>query len=659
MRNLTQHEIDSLTGNHCVAEDWTQIFVSEDFSPEHISFTRFSGRITLGRFVKTFQLAGGLCRHSGIRNATLHHCEIGNDVLIENVANHISNYRIGDDCYIQNVNVIAVEERSTFGNNVFVNVLNETGGREVPVYNELSSSLAYILAMYRHKKQLISNLFDKISVYADQHAYEMGNIGNHVKILNTGTIKHVNIGAYTKIVNTVRLENGTINSNPLAPVYVGDSVIATDFIFSSGSYIADAAKLVRCFVGQACHVSHNFSAHDTLMFANCSFENGEACSVFAGPYTVSMHKSSLLIAGMFSFLNAGSGSNQSNHMYKLGPIHQGIIERGSKTTSDSYILWPAKVGAFSLVMGRHYRHSDTTDLPFSYLIEKSDETYLIPGVNLLSVGTIRDVKKWPKRDKRQDAAHLDCINYNLLSPYTIEKMIRGRNQLLNLKAVSGDSPDVYTLRSGRIKNSSLRNGIHLYEKAIHKFFGNSIINRLGKKYYTSMDEVRERLKPTHASGLGDWVDLSGLITPKSEVDRLIHDIESSPITLYEIETRFRQMHDSYYDMEWTWTYRAMQDFYGCNFQTITIGEIRDLIHKWKDAVITLDESLYKDAMKEVSITSMIGFGVDGAEADKLKDFESVRGSFDEYPFVAAVRQHIREKSLLADEMLHNLSAIHG
>ena len=103
----------------------------------------------------------------------------------------------------------------------------------------------------------------------------------------------------------------------------------------------------------------------------------------------------------------------------------------------------------------------------------------------------------------------------------------------------------------------------------------------------------------------------------------------------------------------------MQDFYGCNFQTITIGEIRDLIHKWKDAVITLDESLYKDAMKEFSITSMIGFGVDGAEADKLKDFESVRGSFDEDPFVAAVRQHIREKSLLADEMLHNLSAIHG
>jgi hypothetical protein len=138
-----------------------------------------------------------------------------------------------------------------------------------------------------------------------------------------------------------------------------------------------------------------------------------------------MHKSSLLIAGMFSFLNAGSGSNQSNHMYKLGPIHQGIVERGSKTTSDSYILWPARVGPFSLVMGRHYHHSDTSDMPFSYLIEHKDETYLIPGVNLRSVGTIRDAQKWPKRDKRKDPIQLDKINYNLLSPYTIGKMMKG------------------------------------------------------------------------------------------------------------------------------------------------------------------------------------------------------------------------------------------
>jgi hypothetical protein len=129
-----------------------------------------------------------------------------------------------------------------------------------------------------------------------------------------------------------------------------------------------------------------------LFFSNCQGENGEACALFAGPYTVTHHKSTLLIAGMFSFMNAGSGSNQSNHMYKLGPIHQGIVERGAKTTSDSYVLWPAKVGPYSLILGRHYKHSDTSNLPSSYLIENDNTTYIAPGVNLRSVGTIRDAK---------------------------------------------------------------------------------------------------------------------------------------------------------------------------------------------------------------------------------------------------------------------------
>ena len=81
-----------------------------------------------------------------------------------------------------------------------------------------------------------------------------------------------------------------------------------------------------------------FSAENSVFFANSEAFHGEAVSVFGGPYTVTHHKSSLLIAGMYSFFNAGSGTNQSNHMYKLGPVHQGILERGSKTGSFAYLL---------------------------------------------------------------------------------------------------------------------------------------------------------------------------------------------------------------------------------------------------------------------------------------------------------------------------------
>ncbi len=123
-----------------------------------------------------------------------------------------------------------------------------------------------------------------------------------------------------------------------------------------------------------------------------------------------------------------------------------------------------------LVMGRHVNHADTSNLPFSYLIEQRNTTYLVPGVNLRSVGTIRDAQKWPKRDKRKDPNRLDYINYNLLSPYTIQKMFKGRSILKELRRVSGETSEIYSYQSAKIKNSSLNNGIRFYEIAIHKFW---------------------------------------------------------------------------------------------------------------------------------------------------------------------------------------------
>ena len=286
-----------------------------------------------------------------------------------------------------------MDKKSRFGNGVEVSVLNETGGREVMIHDRLSAHQAYIMALYRHRPQLIERMKALIEAYADEHASDVGTIGSHVTIVNSGYIKNVRIGDYCEIEGAGRLKNGSINSNVADPVHIGYGVVCDDFIISSGSHIEDGTMITRCFVGQACHMGHNYSASDSLFFSNCQEENGEACAIFAGPFTVTHHKSTLLIAGMFSFMNAGSGSNQSNHMYKLGPIHQGALERGAKTTSDSYILWPARIGAFSLVMGRHVNHPDTSDLPFSYLIEDKNTTYLAPGVNLRSVGTIRDAQK--------------------------------------------------------------------------------------------------------------------------------------------------------------------------------------------------------------------------------------------------------------------------
>ncbi len=657
-RKLTEEEILQLERQSCLAEDWGTVEVAEGFTPMYVHQTRFSGEIKLGVFWSEFTLPGGIKKHSGIHHVTLHDVTVGDNCCIENVQNYITNYVIGDHTFIENVDMLLVDGKSTFGNGVEVAVLNETGGREVLISDKLSAHQAYILALYRHRPQVIARMKEITDFYCNKYASFTGTIGNHVTIMNTGSIRNVRIGDNCRICGACRLENGSINSNETAPVHIGHGVICDDFIISSGSHVDDGTMLTRCFVGQACKLGHNYSASDSLFFSNCQGENGEACAIFAGPFTVTHHKSTLLIAGMFSFMNAGSGSNQSNHMYKLGPIHQGTLERGAKTTSDSYILWPARVGAFSLVMGRHVNHADTSDLPFSYLIEQGNTTYLAPGVNLRSVGTIRDAQKWPKRDKRTDPNKLDCINYNLLSPYTIQKMFKGVSILKELQRVSGETSELYSYQSAKIKNSSLRKGIRFYETAIHKFLGNSLIKRLEGINFQDNEEIRQCLQPDTEIGTGEWVDIAGLIAPKSEIEKLMAGIEHGEINrLKHINACFEEMHANYYTYEWTWAYHKIQEFYGYDPETITAKDIIAIINTWKEAVVGLDRLVYEDARKEFSLSSMTGFGADGSRSEMRQDFEQVRGDFESNPFVTAVLKHIDEKTALGEELINRIGQL--
>ncbi|NLZ73373.1 MAG: DUF4954 family protein, partial [Bacteroidales bacterium] len=556
------------------------------------------------------------------------------------------------------VDVLLVDGETSFGNGVSAAVLNETGGREVLITDNLSAHQAYITALYRHRPELSQRIKEMAQKYARKVISDRGRIGDNVRICNTGSIVNVKIGDYANVSGACRLQNGSINSNKDAPVQIGHGVICDDFIVSSGSKVDNGTMITRCFIGQACTLSHSYSASDSLFFSNCHGENGEACAIFAGPFTVTHHKSTLLISGLFSFMNAGSGSNQSNHMYKLGPIHQGTMERGSKTTSDSYILWPARVGAFSLVMGRHINHADTSNFPFSYLIEEENTSFLVPGVNLRSVGTIRDAKKWPKRDKRTDPNKIDCINYNLLSPYTIQKMFKGTEILKALKRISGETSAAYIYQSAKIRNSALHKGIDYYITAIHKFLGNSIISRLKGLNFQSNEELRKRLTPDTEIGKGDWVDVAGLIAPKSEIERLINDIESGVITeLEQINTRCKEIHTNYYTYEWTWAYDKILSFYDLDPDTITASDVINIVNVWKECVVNLDWMVYEDAKKEFSLNSMISFGADGSRDEMRQDFEQVRGVFESNPFVMTVLDHIDKKTALGEELINRIGQL--
>ena len=657
-RNISKEEIGILILNGCSSDDWNRITVKEGFDPSGCKNVIFSGDIRLGVFSEPFVDDTGVRIPSGILNARLHNCTIGSNVVISNIGDYIANCNIEDNVVIRNCGKIHTEGITSFGNGTEVAVLNETGKRAVKIWDRISSHEAYIIALYRHRSKAIGIIEKMVDDYTASVTSDKGTICHNSRIFNCISIRNVRIGPFSHIEGSIRLNEGSVNSSGADPVFIGPGVIMDHFIVCSGSIVSDSTLIDKCFIGQGCILSKHYSAENSLFFVNCMGFHGEACSIFAGPYTVTHHKSTLLIAGIFSFMNAGSGSNQSNHLYKLGPIHQGIMERGSKTTSDSYLLWPARIGPFTLVMGRHYKNLDTSSLPFSYLIESNDESILVPGINLRSVGTIRDAQKWPLRERRKDNLKIDQVNFNLLSPYTIRKMFEGREILRNIRAESKAEASSYYYGNMLIKRDSLERGIQLYQTGINKFLGNSIIKRLENTHFSTNEELQKKLTPDMEQGKGEWVDLAGLIVPKKEVDDLLYNIETGIITSVEaVSGSFVDMHKHYYDWEWTWACQRIEEEEGISADSLTATDVIRIVEQWKKSVVDLDNLLYEDARKEFTLSSMTGFGIDHGDDVKKLDFEQVRGEFESNSVVAAIKEHIKQKTALGDELIGRMKEV--
>lgn len=657
-QTLTPENITQLLNQGCSASDWSLLTISPKTDLNKIRNTRFSGKVKIGAISGENQAFGGVMRANGIFDAHIHNCEIGDNPFIKNTKNYIANYTIGNNVVIENISMIAVDGKSTFGNGTLVEAINEGGGREIPIYDNLSAQVAYILSLYRHRDMLISNLKGMIHAYTESIQSDRGTIGDDVKITNCQSIKNVNIGPSAVLDGVSSLKNGSLNSHKDAPVFIGSEVMAENFIISSDSVIDNACIITNSFVGQGCVLDKHYSAEHSVFFANSQGFNGEACSIFAGPYTVTHHKSTLLIAGMFSFMNAGSGSNQSNHMYKLGPIHQGILERGAKTTSNSYVLWPSKVGAFTLVSGRHYKNVDSSGLPFSYLVESNDESILIPGINLRSVGTVRDAQKWVKRDKRHDKYKTDIINFNLLSPFTIHKVAEGLQTLKDLRELSGLNTKEYSYGGMKIKSTALHKGIAIYEIVIHKFLGNSMISRIHNKDIKNVDDLRNVLVPNSEYGQGKWLDVSGLICPLEAFKDFNEKVENGTLAnLDQVQNALQDIHKNYYEYEWTWAAALLEKFFELKLSEISIDQVITIVEQWKESVVALDNMLYLDAKKEFSLSTQVGFGVDGNLEERALDFASVRGDFDSNATVVEILNHMERKTNLGNAVIEDLKKI--
>ncbi len=571
LRNLTAAEITRLEALGTTAEDWSQVFVSEEFTPTQLVCSRLEGRI-----------------------------ELATDARI--IASRVRNYRIGARSVVEQVTALECRHESTFGNGTPVATINECAGRTVRICDTMSAQAAYVVALYRHRPQTVAALEQMVDAVCDARRSTLGTVGHDSRITGARFIREVNVGNDVTIDGASLLEEGTLCDG----AWVGIDVKARHFIAAEGARLDTGLLADRCFVGECATLANGFTATDSLFFANSHCENGEAASIFAGPYTVSHHKSSLLIAGLFSFFNAGSGSNQSNHLFKSGAVHQSVHLRGCKFGSGAYIMSPAREGAFTMVLGHHAQHHDTSEFPYSYLVEKEGRSMLMPGANLTSYGAVRDVEKWPARDHRR--VRRDVIDFGEWNPYVCGGFVQAVNALHTLEEHEPEAA-TYNYKGVSIKSTMLHRGIGLYNKAIVAAMG---------------DLLSRGATCDDAPGAGRWIDVAGQYITRQAVEAILADVDAGTIrTLGEFDTRFRAFDARYDDYAHSYAEALLGSLLG---HTPSAQEVAEAIEAGANARAAMRRTTDADRARDCALAMSVSYGIDADDPAEVKaDYYAVRG----------------------------------
>lgn len=588
-RGLTENEIRLLERNGCRADDWTGVSVADDFCPDYVRNVSFHGEVELGVFDKRIETGEGFSCHSGISNAVLSDTTVGDNCLIENIGAYIHNCDIGDETYVGNVGRISSSPEATFGQGAEMSLLSEAGAVNALLFDGLTSQLAAFIVRHASDEGFFSSIRSLVESHLAHTLPHRGYIGSGCKVMDVGEIVSSIIADGCEVSGSTLIYDTTLGAVPGVPesVYVGNGVILKGCVVAPDASITDGANLENCFVDSGCRIMSGFTATCSLFFANSQMACGEAVASLCGPFTVSHHKSSLLIGGMYSFYNAGSGTNYSNHAYKSGPVHWGIMERGSKTASGSHVLWPAHIGAFSMVMGKVGTHPDVASLPFSYIFGNADGTVsLLPARNFATLGTHRDVLKWPKRDLRPVALRRSMVNTDWLNPVVAEQCLQGLEELRALQQTQGYDTEVYSYGGCEITNRHLLDGMRRYEEILLLY----------------LTENLDEQTPESNAPREQWTDLGGLLLPYSVEKQLADDVIAGRLQSIEaIEARLTEANSHY--KEYKQRYTAALRNTG-EFASMSLDDIRQQGEAARTAWRT---AIDNDRSKEQELKDGIGF----------------------------------------------------
>ena len=571
-RNLTSEEIKILVANSNNASDWNTILVTKEFNPLLIKNTNFFGLVRIGNVKNVVLDHHDLQVSVGISNSLIISCDIGDDVAIHNV-HYLSHYIIGDRCILLNIDEMHTTNHAKFGNGiikdgesekarVWIDVMNEAGGRRIMPFDGMTSGDAYLWAKYRDDKILQEKLKEITQNNIDSKLGYYGTVGNDTVVKHSKILKDVKIGSCCYIKGANKLKNLTINSSEEESTQIGEGVELVNGIIGNGCHIFYGCKAVKFVIGNNSNLKYGARLMDSFLGDNSTISCCEVLNNLIFPAHEQHHNNSFLIASVImgqSNVAAGAtiGSNH-NSRSNDNEIQAG---RGFWPGLCTSVKHSSRFASFVLLSQANYVYELDVPFPFALLNNNAskDELEIMPAYwwmyNMYALQ--RNVWKFIDRDKRINKSQY--IEFDALAPDTIEEIIHARNlleiwtakaslknekksivkysaeELINIgkKLLNGSADIVYKLnvlgenieKSGR---STLilkpYKAYHAYGEMLIYYAIKNLIEFFNSNQGMTLDRMNIELKNEREK---NWVNLGGQLVSQIDFDFLLNEIKTN------------------------------------------------------------------------------------------------------------------------------------
>jgi NDP-sugar pyrophosphorylase family protein len=552
-RALKPDEIEVLAGNGNYCPDWDSFLVVDPFEPGLIRNSNFYGLVRLGTMRDTLLKHHDFCIPSGIRGSTIISCDIGDDAAIQDCA-YISHYIIGDGCILSRIDEMQTTNHAKFGNGVikdgesedvrvWIDVMNEAGGRSILPFNGMIAADAFLWAAYRDDTQLVEMLKDITQKSYGGVRGSYGTIGRCSVIKSCAIIKDAAIGSHAYIKGANKLKNLTILSSADEPTQIGEGVELVNGIVGYACHVFYGAKAVRFVIGRNCNLKYGARLIHSVLGDNSTVSCCEILNNLIFPVHEQHHNNSFLIASLIQGQSniAAAATIGSNHNSRAndGELR---AKRGFWPGLAVTLKHPSVFASFVIIAKGEYPSELNIPLPFSLVANNvyKNRLELSPAYFWLHNLYALERNSWKSRTRDRRVIKLQYFETDYLAPDTAEEIISGLSLLESWLAEAGYSPtdlsgaegahDIRMIpcrhlehgKRGQVIKYPLR-AIAAYRLMLRWYAVKTIAAFFDTRLNLDYPGLRSLLEG-EGQRVSDWVNMGGQLTPAFRVDKLRQDI---------------------------------------------------------------------------------------------------------------------------------------